>query len=126
MAGQRVAGALSPGKKIVQDNGMRMGGLAVLWRLGPRRVFQLFYHLPSFLKLFWRLLKDRRVPLWPKLLLVFLLTYVVVPFDLLPDVLVGFGQIDDLLVIFLGLQAFVRLCPKEIVREHVQAIAAGK
>jgi len=104
---------------------MRIGSLTALLRLGPRRVLQLFYHLPSFLKLFWRLAKDRRVPLWPKLLLVFLLAYVVAPIDLLPDVLIGLGQVDDLLVLFFGLRAFVRLCPKEIVREHVQAIAAG-
>lgn len=87
---------------------------------------QLVYHLPNFLKLFWRLLKDGRVPLGTKLLLLFLLAYVVVPVDLLPDVLVGLGQIDDLVVLFLGLQAFVRLCPKEVVREHVRAIAAGQ
>ncbi|OGP28617.1 MAG: hypothetical protein A2038_01570 [Deltaproteobacteria bacterium GWA2_57_13] len=104
---------------------MRIGGLSALLRFGPRRLSQLFYHLPNFLKLFWRLLKDPRVPPWPKLLLVLLLAYVVAPVDLLPDFLVGLGQIDDLLVIFFGLRAFVRLCPKEIVREHVRAIAAG-
>jgi uncharacterized membrane protein YkvA (DUF1232 family) len=87
---------------------------------------RLFYHLPNFLKLFWRLLKDRRVPLWPKLLLVLLLAYVLMPVDLLPDILVGIGQIDDLVVVFLGLQAFVRLCPKEVVRQHVRAIGAGQ
>lgn len=87
---------------------------------------QLFYHLPSFLKLFWRLLKDRRVPLPPKLLVILALAYVFTPIDLLPDFLAGLGQIDDLVVIFLGLQAFVRLCPQEVVREHVQAIAAGR
>lgn len=104
---------------------MRIGSLTTLFRLGPRKLWQLFYHLPSFLKLFWRLVKDSRVPLWPKLLLILVLAYVVVPFDLVPDALVGLGEIDDLVVVFLGLQAFVRLCPKEIVREHVQAIAAG-
>ena len=125
----RVSGFLIPfsaakkSGKIVRL--MRFGGLTTLFRLGPRRLWQLFYHLPSFLKLFWRLLKDRRVPIRPKLLLVLLLAYIVAPVDLLPDIFLGLGQADDLLVLFLGLQAFVRLCPKEIVREHVQAIAAG-
>lgn len=105
---------------------MRLGSLSALLRLGPQRLVQLVYHLPNFLKLFWRLLKDRRVPLPPKLLVILVLTYVFSPFDLLPDVLVGLGQLDDLLVLFFGLRAFVRLCPKEIVREHVQAIAAGR
>jgi uncharacterized membrane protein YkvA (DUF1232 family) len=54
------------------------------------------------------------------------LLYVFSPLDLLPDFLAVLGQIDDLVVIFLGLRVFIRLCPKEVVREHVQAIAAGR
>lgn len=105
---------------------MRFSALATLWRLGPRRLARFFYHLPNFLKLFWRLLLDRRVPLWPKLLLSLLLVYLLAPLDLVADFLPGLGQLDDLIVLFLGLHAFVRLCPKEVVREHVQAIAAGR
>ncbi len=105
---------------------MKFGSLVGLLRLGPQRIARFFYHLPSFLKLFWRLLKDRRVPLPPKLLLILLLAYVFAPVDLLPDFLAGLGQIDDLVVIFLGLRAFVRLCPREVVRDHVHAIAAGR
>jgi uncharacterized membrane protein YkvA (DUF1232 family) len=105
---------------------MKFRSLVALLRLGPQRVGQIFYHLPNFLKVFWRLLKDPRVPLWPKLLLILVLAYVVVPVDLLPDFLVALGQVDDLVVIFLGLKAFVGLCPQEVVREHVQAIAAGR
>jgi uncharacterized membrane protein YkvA (DUF1232 family) len=44
----------------------------------------------------------------------------------LPDFLVGLGQVDDLLVLFLGLKLFLRLCPKAVVQEHVRAIAAAK
>ena len=104
---------------------MRFNSLAALLRFGPQRIVQLISHLPNFLKLFWRLLKDRRVPIGPKLLLILVLLYVLTPVDLLPDFWAGLGQIDDLVVIFLGLQGFVRLSPKEIVREHVQAIASG-
>ena len=105
---------------------MRFRSLATLFRFGPQRIAQLWYHLPNFLKLFWRLLKDRRVSLWPKLVLILVLLYVFSPIDLLPDFLVVLGQIDDLVVIFLGLRVFIRLCPKEVVREHVLAIAAGR
>ncbi|MEK7783048.1 MAG: DUF1232 domain-containing protein [Candidatus Binatota bacterium] len=105
---------------------MRLNSLFTLFRLGPLRLARLFYHLPNFLKLFWRLLGDRRVPPWPKLLLGLLLVYLFAPMDLVPDFLLGLGQIDDLVVIFLGLQAFVRLCPQKIVREHVQAISVGQ
>jgi len=105
---------------------MRVSSLLALFRFGPHRLLQLVSHLPHFLKLFWRLLKDRRVSLWPKLLLILVLAYVIAPVDLLPDFLAALGQVDDLLVVFFGLQAFVRLCPQQIVREHVQAIAAGR
>ena len=37
---------------------IRLGSLAYLLRLGPRRLLGLVRHLPSFLRLFWRLFKD--------------------------------------------------------------------
>jgi uncharacterized membrane protein YkvA (DUF1232 family) len=36
------------------------------------------------------------------------------------------GQIDDFVVILLGLRLFIRLCPPEVVQEHVKAVAAGR
>ena len=105
---------------------MRFNTIVMLMRLGPRRVIQLLAHLPNFLRLFWRLLKDSRVPIGPKMLLVLISAYVFAPLDILPDFLLALGQIDDLLISYLGLRAFVRLCPEEVVREHVEAIAAGR
>ncbi len=105
---------------------MRLSSLTLLRNLGLRRVVQLVTHLPSFVKLFSRLAKDSRVALGPKLLLAGILTYLIFPIDLLPDFLVGLGQVDDLLVLFLGLKLFLRLCPIAVVREHVRAIAAAK
>ena len=78
------------------------------------------------MKLFSRLVRDPRVSLSPKLILLAVLAYVILPGDLVPDFLLGLGQVDDLLVIFLGLNLFLRLCPRAIVREHVQLIAAGR
>ena len=98
-----------------------------LWkRLGLRGFIQLFAHLPSFVKLFSRLVKDSRVGLTEKLVLVGILAYVISPIDLVPDFILGLGQLDDLMVIFLGLKLFLRLCPKEVVQEHVRSIAAGR
>ncbi|MGH7844564.1 MAG: YkvA family protein [Candidatus Binatia bacterium] len=105
---------------------MRSKSFAVLWQLGPRRVFQVIHSLPKFLKLFWRLLRDNRVSTKPKILLLALAAYVLIPIDLVPDFLPVLGQIDDLALIYLGLQAFIRLCPQPVVREHVQVIAAGR
>jgi uncharacterized membrane protein YkvA (DUF1232 family) len=71
-------------------------------------------------RLAWRLLLDPRVPLWTKAIVPASLAYVILPIDLLPDVLLGLGQLDDLAVIVLGAKLFIELCPPEIVREHMQ------
>jgi uncharacterized membrane protein YkvA (DUF1232 family) len=105
---------------------MRVNPAGLLRNLGLRRVIQLVAHLPNFLRLISRLLKDPRVTLRPKLLLAMVLVYLIFPVDLLPDFVLGLGQLDDLVVIFLGLKLFLRLCPREVVQEHVRSIAAGR
>ena len=80
----------------------------------------------EFLKLFARLVKDSRVNLAPKLVSLAVLAYVVLPTDLVPDFIPGLGYADDVAVLLAGLRLFLRLCPPEIVQEHVKSIAAGK
>jgi uncharacterized membrane protein YkvA (DUF1232 family) len=77
-------------------------------------------------KLFTRLIKDERVALGPKLLVAALLAYTILPTDIVPDFLVGVGQLDDLVVLITGLKLFLRLCPAEVVREHLQRITTGR
>ena len=98
----------------------------IIKQLGWRGFFQLLSHLPSFVKLFSRLIKDPRVAASPKLALAAILAYVVSPIDLLPDFIIGVGQIDDLAVILGGLKLFLRLCPSEVVQEHLRAITARR
>ena len=81
-------------------------------------------HFPSFARLYWRLFRDRRVPILPKALLVLTLVYVASPLDVVPDFIPGIGEIDDIVVVLSGLWLFVRLCPPEVVRETVHGIAA--
>lgn len=105
---------------------MTVKATGIVKQLGWRGFFQLITHLSSFLKLFSRLAKDPRVSLSPKLLLVGILAYVILPTDILPDFLIGVGQLDDLAVILGGLRLFLRLCPPELVREHLRAVSAGR
>ena len=105
---------------------IRRGSLAFLHRLGPRRLLGLIQHLPSFLKLFWRLFKDPRVGFKAKLLALSVTAYLVLPTDLVPDFLPVLGHVDDLLLIFLGSKGFIKLCPREVVREHVGQIAQAR
>jgi uncharacterized membrane protein YkvA (DUF1232 family) len=89
----------------------------------PRaRAFEFLVHLPNLVRLYWRLVRDPRVSMWPKALLVGALVYVVLPFDLIPDALPLIGQIDDLVIVAIAAQWFIRWCPVEVVREHAAAI----
>jgi uncharacterized membrane protein YkvA (DUF1232 family) len=65
-----------------------------------------------------RLLADPRVPRRRKLLLVGLVGYLALPFDLVPDFIPIAGQLDDVIVVGLVLRAFVRTDGGAIVREH--------
>jgi len=86
------------------------------------RALEVLTHLPNFIRLYWRLFRDRRVPIWPKALLVGALAYVILPFDLIPDVLPLVGEVDDLVIVLAAARWFIRSCPPEIVREHARAI----
>ena len=88
------------------------------------RFLQIIRHLPSFARLYWRLFRDRRVPILLKALLVLTLLYAVSPFDVIPDFVPVLGEMDDVVVVLSGLWLFVRLCPPDVVRETVQDIAA--
>lgn len=88
------------------------------------RALQVLLHLPDFLRLYWRLLRDRRVSVLPKALLMLTLLYVVWPFDVIPDFAPVIGEMDDLGIVLCGLWLFVRLCPPEVVRQHVGEISA--
>lgn len=102
---------------------MSMNPGVLVKNLGWRGFFRLITHLPTFSKVFIRLMKDPRVSLAPKLLVLAIAAYVVLPLDIVPDFIPGLGQMDDLAVVLVGLRFFLRLCPADIVREHMDAIA---
>jgi uncharacterized membrane protein YkvA (DUF1232 family) len=77
------------------------------------------------LRLVWRLLNDSRVPALPKLIIPAALVYLLSPVDLIPDLILGLGQLDDLGVLALAVAMFIELCPRDVVEEHRRAIAAS-
>jgi uncharacterized membrane protein YkvA (DUF1232 family) len=76
------------------------------------------------LRLVWRLLRDPRVPLFPKLIILAAAVYVISPVDMIPDLVLGLGQLDDIGVAMLAVGVFIQLCPPALVDEHRRAIAA--
>jgi len=82
--------------------------------------------LPRYVRLYWRLIRDSRVSLWLKLMLVLAFIYVVSPFDLIPDYAIPvLGQVDDMAVIVLALRFFLTASPPEALEEHMQATGLG-
>jgi uncharacterized membrane protein YkvA (DUF1232 family) len=77
------------------------------------------------IRLVWRLLTDRDVPIWVKVIPPLALLYLISPIDLLPDPVLGLGQLDDLAVILLGLKLFVEMCPKGVVQRHRDELAGN-
>lgn len=77
------------------------------------------------LRLAYALLADARVPLWPKLIPAAALAYLLLPVDLVPDLLVGLGQLDDVAILMLGLRTFFEFAPPAVVHEHLRRLSSG-
>ena len=73
-----------------------------------------------------RLLREPSVPILMKALPILAGLYVVSPFDFIPDFLPVLGQLDDVGVMLIALQAFIRLCPAGAVEFHRASIAQGR
>ena len=71
---------------------MKITAFGLARSLGARRILQLILHLPNFLKLFVRLLKDPRVSLISKTIPLGIVAYALFPVDLFPDVLLGLAS----------------------------------
>src|SRR5947207_12653493 len=82
--------------------------------------------LVSHVRVSFRLLREPRVPLLLKLIPVLAAGYVISPLDFIPDVLPIVGQIDDLGIIFLALEVFLKFAPAEAVDFHRAAVAEGR
>jgi uncharacterized membrane protein YkvA (DUF1232 family) len=74
--------------------------------------------IPDCVVLFRRLLGDNRVPRPTKALLVVLVGYLAMPFDLVPDFIPMAGQLDDAIIAALVLRRLLRASGPELLREH--------
>lgn len=77
------------------------------------------------LKLIARLMGDRRVNAFLKLLPLASLAYLVFPFDLAPGVALPIiGALDDAAILWIGTTLFVELSPPKVVKEHIAELAS--
>lgn len=75
-------------------------------------------------RLAWELFFDPRVPWMTKLIPPLTIAYILSPIDILPDMALGLGQLDDLAILLLGFKLFIDLSPTEIVLEHLRKLGA--
>jgi uncharacterized membrane protein YkvA (DUF1232 family) len=78
----------------------------------------------SKLRLAWRLLRDRRMPLLVKAIIPAVVAYLLMPLDIIPDFIPVLGQLDDLLLIVLAVRLVLRFTPAELVEEHLRRLEA--
>ncbi len=70
-------------------------------------------------RLILRLMMDRRVPVWSKLIIPGGIIYMISPFDIIPDFLIGLGWLDDIFAIIATTTLFLLSIPSDILREHL-------
>lgn len=90
--------------------------LVVAGRRADARALASF--IPDCVVLFRRLLGDDRVPRSRKLIVLALIGYLALPFDLVPDFIPVAGLLDDAIVVALALRLVLRAGGPELLREH--------
>jgi uncharacterized membrane protein YkvA (DUF1232 family) len=86
---------------------------------------RLLMHIPNFFKLAFRLVRDKQVPLYLKIISYAAFIYVLSPYDLIPIVLLPFiGWIEDIIIFYICMKLLVSLSPPEVVDKHVSDIDA--
>jgi uncharacterized membrane protein YkvA (DUF1232 family) len=113
------------------------GGLVVVWsalmgalalmcrgrdRVTLREVVRL---LPDVIRLLRRLAADQSLPRGVRIRLGLLIGYLVLPIDLVPDVLPVIGYADDAVVVALALRSVVRVAGAEAIETHWPGTPTG-
>ena len=94
----------------------------VAWLARPGLLLTLI----SRLRLASRLLREPRVQGLAKALPALAAIYLVWPLDVIPDICPWLGQLDDLGIVLMTVEGFLRICPPAAVEFHRSAIAGGR
>jgi uncharacterized membrane protein YkvA (DUF1232 family) len=88
-------------------------------RSGARRtVMGTIRLLPSYLRLLGGLMTDRRVSAVDKVLVGLAIAYIVMPFDLIPDIIPFLGEVDDVFLLMLAMQRLLANAGRDVLEDH--------
>ncbi len=106
--------------------------MGAMWRsffrfrlLDPLKMRGMIVYLPHFVRVFWRLMNDRRVATTAKLVPFLGLILLISPPALELDAIPFIGELDWVVIGYLSLRLFIWLCPADVVRDHVGHVARG-
>jgi uncharacterized membrane protein YkvA (DUF1232 family) len=74
--------------------------------------------IPDYLRMLYGLLRDRRVNVVDKLLVLGAVAYVVSPADFIPDFIPFLGQVDDIFLLMASLERLLRNAGRAVVLSH--------
>jgi len=105
-------------------------GVAVIWRRSSpedRRLVERISRLPfrRKLRLARAMARDRRIPLAIRAIPPALVLYLAMPLDIVPDFIPVLGQLDDVIIVVLGVGLLLRFTPRQVLEEHLTAMEAG-
>ncbi len=81
--------------------------------------------LTTYLVALWKLFKHPQTPTLAKWVAILVLAYAVSPIDLIPDFIPVLGQLDDLILVPLGVALIVRLTPKSLWEARLREAEAA-
>ena len=88
-------------------------------RSGAKRTLMHYIRqLPNYLRLLVGLMTDPRVSGVDKLLVAGAIAYIVMPFDLVPDFIPFFGEVDDVYLLVLALQRLIGDAGRGVILAH--------
>jgi len=81
-----------------------------------------FREVVQQVKLAFGLFLDPRVNPITKIIPLAAIGYLLLPTDVIPDILPVLGQVDDVVVLMMGLRLFFEFSPPTVVQEHLQRL----
>ena len=88
-------------------------------RAGAKRtVMDAIRQIPAYLKMLYGLLRDRRVNIVDKALVLGAVVYILSPADFIPDFIPFLGQVDDIFLLMASLERLLRNAGRPVVLSH--------